>query len=192
VSQASGSPARKPQAAYHARLMVTLSATEDSMPTKHFGPRPHVRSERERLAALHFDRIGVLPLGTTCGAEVSGVELGDVDDATFAELQRAFVEYKVLFFRDQDITTDQHLAFARRFGELEEHPFAPAKQGYDMILELAKDERVKGVENVWHSDVTWRQIPSLGSVLRAVEVPGNGATRSSPTWRPPTRASTTS
>lgn len=144
------------------------------MPARHFGPRHHVRHERQRLAALRFDRIGIHPLGATCGVEVTGVDLGDVDDAAFAEIERAFLEYKVVFFRDQDITTEQHLAFARRFGELEEHPFAPAKQGYDMILELAKDEKVKGVENVWHSDVTWRQIPSLGSVLRAVEVPAIG------------------
>ncbi len=144
------------------------------MPQPHFGPRQHVRAERERLAALGFDRIGIHPIGATCGAEVTGVDLGDLDAATFAEIERAFVEYKVLFFRDQDITTDQHVAFAGRFGELEEHPFIPAKDGYDMIVELAKNDRVKGVENVWHSDVTWRQIPSLGSVLRATEVPDIG------------------
>jgi taurine dioxygenase len=144
------------------------------MPRRHFGPREHVRSERERLAALRFDCIGVTPMSATCGAEISRVDLGDIDDATFAEIERAFLEYKVIFFRDQDITTDQHLAFAGRFGELEEHPFIPAKDGYAMIVDLKKDEHVKGVENVWHSDVSWREVPSLGSVLRAAEVPSIG------------------
>ncbi len=144
------------------------------MPIRHFGPRAWVRAERERLAALRFDRIGVQPQGATIGAELSGVDLGHLDDDTFAEIERAFLEYKVLFFRDQDISTERHLAFAQRFGELEEHPFLSAKPGYEKIVEFAKDEQVIGVENVWHHDVTWRLQPSLGSVLRAVDVPAVG------------------
>jgi len=144
------------------------------MPTRHVGPRPWVRAERERLAALRFDRIGIAPLGATIGAEIGGVDLGHLDDATFAEIERAFHAFKVIFFRDQEITTEQHLAFAGRFGELEEHPFLRPKAGYRKIVEFAKDERVIGVENVWHHDVTWRVQPSLGSVLRAVDVPGVG------------------
>lgn len=144
------------------------------MPIRHYGPRACVRRERERLAALRFERIGVRPLGATLGVEIEGVHLGRLDPETFAEIERAFLAYKVIFFRDQEITTDEHLAFARRFGELEDHPFLPAKDGFDKIVRFAKDDAVKGVENVWHSDVTWRQVPSLGSVLRAVEVPALG------------------
>jgi len=144
------------------------------MPIRHYGPRSWVRAERERLAALRFDRIGVAPLGATVGAEISGVDLGHLDDATFAEVARAFFEFKVIFFRDQDIATEDHLAFARRFGELEEHPFIPAKPGYQQIVQFKKNERVIGVENIWHHDVTWRLRPSLGSVLRAIDVPGIG------------------
>ena len=144
------------------------------MPLRHFGPRPCVRAERERLAALRFERIGVRPVGATLGAEVSGVDLAHLDDASFAEVERAFLEYKVIFFRDQDITTAEHLAFARRFGELEEHPFLPAAEGHREIVRFAKDERVVGVENVWHHDVTWRREPALGAVLRALEVPRVG------------------
>ena len=76
------------------------------MPIRRFGPRSWVRSERERLAALRFDHIGVQSLGATVGAEISGVDLGHLDDATFAEIERAFLEYKVIFFRDQDISTE--------------------------------------------------------------------------------------
>ena len=144
------------------------------MPIRHHGPRDCVRAERQRLATLPFERIGVRPLAATLGAEISGVDLSTLDDETFAEIERAFLEYKVIVFRDQNISSEEHLAFGRRFGELEEHPFLPAKPGYENIVEFAKNEDVIGVENVWHHDVTWRQQPSLGSVLRAREVPSLG------------------
>lgn len=143
--------------------------------TLQFGPRECVRHLREQNQRTPYQRIGLRPLSPTIGAEISGVDLaGVIDDKTFAEIERAHLAYKTIFFRDQDITTEQHLAFARRFGELEEHPFLPAKPGYQMIVRFAKDEAVKGVENIWHSDVSWRERPSLGSVLRAVEVPRVG------------------
>ncbi len=140
----------------------------------HYGPRPFLHEMREELERAPCKRITLRPLSPTIGAEIGGVDLGDLDGETFAEIERAHLDYKVIFFRDQDITTEQHLAFARRFGELEEHPFLPSKEGYTKIIRFAKDEDVKGVENVWHSDVSWREQPSLGSVLRAHEVPSVG------------------
>ena len=80
----------------------------------------------------------------------------------------------MLFFRDQDITTEQHLAFARNFGDLEVHPFAPHKPDYPEVLAITHNEKNKGKENTWHSDVTWRLEPSLGSILRAIELPPVG------------------
>ncbi len=139
-----------------------------------YGPRPFLHDMRQGLERAPYKRITLRPLSPTIGAEIGGVDLGDLDAETFAEIERAHLDYKVIFFRDQDLTTEQHLAFARRFGELEEHPFLPAKEGYEKIIRFAKDEEVKGVENAWHSDVTWREKPSLGSVLRAHEVPSVG------------------
>ena len=80
----------------------------------------------------------------------------------------------MLFFRDQEITTDQHLAFARNFGGLEVHPFAPEKPGYPEVLAITHNRESRGKENFWHSDVTWREKPSLGSILRAIEIPPLG------------------
>ena len=97
-----------------------------------------------------------------------------LSDETLAALRQALLDYKVLFFRDQDITTEQHLAFARRFGQLEVHPFAPHKPGYPEVLAITHDEQSPGYENTWHSDVTWRLEPSLGSVLRCIECPEVG------------------
>jgi taurine dioxygenase len=138
------------------------------------GPRAHVRDEYERLKQLRFDHIEVRTLAPTIGAEIGGVNLADVDDASFAEIHRAWLEYKVVFFRDQSIDARQQVAFASRFGELEGHPFLPAKDEDERIIRFEKSADVAGVENLWHSDVSWREVPSLASILRAVEVPPAG------------------
>lgn len=117
----------------------------------------------------------VRPLAATIGAEVSGIDLGqELSDTTIAAIRQALLEWKVLFFRDQDITTEQHLAFGRRFGQLETHPFAPEKPGYPEVLTITHGADAPGGENLWHSDVTWRQEPSLGSILRNLEGPAIG------------------
>jgi taurine dioxygenase len=114
-------------------------------------------------------------LSPTVGAELAGVDLREeLADEVVSELRTLLVRYKVLFFRDQDITTEQHLAFARRFGSLEVHPFAPQKSGYPEVLAITHDFDSPGRENAWHSDVTWRLEPSLGSVLRNTSCPEIG------------------
>ncbi len=139
------------------------------------GPRKFLDGRRQELAGLRFERIGVTPVSPTLGAEIEGVDLArPLDDATFAEIERAFLAFKVVFFRNQAVSVEQHLELARRFGELEEHPFLPSREGEGEVIRFAKDETTFGVENIWHSDVSWREIPSLGSVLRAVEVPAVG------------------
>jgi taurine dioxygenase len=80
----------------------------------------------------------------------------------------------VIFFRDQPLTAAQHIAFARHFGDLEIHPATPKGQENPEILRIAHGPDSRGQENNWHSDVTWREKPSLGSILRAVTVPQVG------------------
>ncbi|WP_173401477.1 TauD/TfdA dioxygenase family protein [Ilumatobacter coccineus] len=121
------------------------------------------------------DRIEVVPQSRTIGAELHGIDLSrPLSDAAIALVRRALLDWKVLFFRDQDITTEQHLEFARRFGPLEIHPFAPEKPGFPEVLAITHDEESPGHENLWHSDVTWRLEPSLGSVLRMIDGPELG------------------
>jgi taurine dioxygenase len=139
------------------------------------GKRPFLRDARERLAALRFDHIEAIPQSPTIGAEIRGVSLRDhLPDPVLAEVRRALVEFKVLIFRDQDIDVHAQSRFAARFGELEQHPFLPSNTEQPHVIRFAKDEQVVGYENIWHSDVSWRQLPSLGSVLRAIEVPAIG------------------
>jgi taurine dioxygenase len=119
--------------------------------------------------------ITVASLTPTIGAVIGNIDLSrPLDSATQDALRAALLKWKVLFFRDQDITTEQHLDFAGRFGALEVHPFAPHKEGYPQVLAITHGPGNKGKENTWHSDVTWRAEPSLGSVLRALEVPPVG------------------
>ncbi len=140
-----------------------------------FGHRPFIDEARARLDALRFEHFDATRVGACLGAEIRGLDLSeDLDDAVVAEVHRALVEFKAIFFRDQKISSDAHLAFAARFGELEKHPFLPPDATHDQIISFEKDESTVGYENIWHSDVSWREIPSLGSVLRAREIPKVG------------------
>lgn len=115
------------------------------------------------------------PLTPTIGAEIEGIDLSvEQSDAAIAEIRQALLTYKVVFFRDQDITREQHMAFTKRFGALEIHPATPKGQEHPEVLRIAHGPGSRGAENFWHSDVTWRAEPSLGSILRAIEVPEVG------------------
>ncbi|MBS0317260.1 MAG: TauD/TfdA family dioxygenase [Proteobacteria bacterium] len=129
-------------------------------------------------ASVRHDSIKVEPLTCSLGAELSGVDLGDAsrDDALFAEIHALLLKYKVLFLRDQHFSRAEHVAFARRFGPLEDHPVAgsdPENPGLVRIYKGA-DTRHLQYENAWHCDATWRECPQMGAVLRCVECPPVG------------------
>jgi len=137
------------------------------------GPRT-LRRVPEAWDPSPYRRIGVEPLTPTIGAVVTGVDLAErLDAQTFAEIRRCLLEWKVIFFRDQELESEQQLAFARMWGDLEEHPFIPAGDT-DEVARFEKNDRVGGYENVWHTDVTWRERPAMAAILRAVEVPAVG------------------
>lgn len=139
------------------------------------GPTTHLAEEAERLSTLTWEHFDVRRLGATIGAELHGPDLTtDLPDELIADIARALAEYKVVFFRDQPLTPAQHVAFARRFGDLEVHPFIPSNTGQPELVRLAKSADVAGYENAWHHDVTWREVPSMGAILHAVEVPELG------------------
>lgn len=117
-------------------------------------------------------------LTTHIGAEVSGISLKDAahDDGLFAAVRAALVEHKVLFLRDQDIARADHVAFARRFGELEDHPVVGSDPENPGLVQIYKDENSPPdyYENSWHCDATWRDQPPMGAVLRCVACPPVG------------------
>ena len=119
--------------------------------------------------------IDIRPLTPAIGAEIYGIDLGAPDIADHVPaIHAALLAHKVIFFRDQHISATQHIEFARHFGALEVHPATPKDQEHQEILRIAHGPDSRGSENNWHSDVTWREKPSLGSILRAIEVPQVG------------------
>jgi taurine dioxygenase len=129
--------------------------------------------------------IDVRPLSGHTGAEVHGVDLRQhLDAAVVAEVRAALLQWKVVFFRDQDLTPAQHIAFGRQFGEVTPaHPtLPPAFPEYPEILLLDNERyaRAEGtgegpnIESRWHTDVTFVPNPPMASILRGVVVPPYG------------------
>jgi taurine dioxygenase len=122
-----------------------------------------------------YQTIGVEPMTPTIGAEISGVRMsGDLSDLQVAEIRAALLEWKVIFFRDQDVSIEEHIAFGSLFGELEYHPFTQNLEEHPEVVVIHHGPKSKSGQNGWHSDVTWRLEPSLGSILRARIVPPVG------------------
>ncbi len=126
-------------------------------------------------AALDTGALTIKPLTPAIGAEILDIDLASDRIAdSIPQIRAALLKYGVVFFRDQDLTQQQHIAFARHFGELEVHPATPVDQENPEVLRIAHGPKSRGQENYWHSDVTWRPEPSLGSILLAREVPECG------------------
>lgn len=135
--------------------------------------------------------ITVKQLGPSFGAEIGGVDLSKpLDDATFAEVEAAFAAWSVVVFRNQAISPDDQLAFARRFGELEINAFEKhALEGHAGILKISnivEDGRPLGYADAgsfWHSDMSYTQTPPRLTMLYALEVPldADGAAKGN-TW----------
>ncbi len=117
-------------------------------------------------------------LSPSIGAELHDIDLKkDLSQEEKDHIYNALLTYKVIFFRDQNITTEEHLRFGKYFGELEVHPFAPLganMEDHPEVLRITHNKENKPRENAWHSDVTWRLEPSLGSILRMIETPPVG------------------
>jgi taurine dioxygenase len=122
--------------------------------------------------------IKVEQLTCAIGAELSNVNLGVAsrDPGLVAEIRALLLKHRVLFFRDQDITRAEHIAFARHFGELEDHPVAGSDPDNPGLVRIYKspDSPNDRYENAWHTDATWREKPPFGCVLRCVECPPVG------------------
>jgi len=129
-------------------------------------------------ASVRKTSIKVEPLTCSLGAELSGVDLGDAsrDDALFDEIHALLLRYKVLFLRDQHFSRAEHVAFARRFGPLEDHPVVGSDPDNPGLVRIYKGADTKHLqyENAWHCDATWRECPQMGAVLRCVECPPVG------------------
>ena len=129
-------------------------------------------------STISSSSLRVEPLTCAIGAELIGVQLGDAsrDDGLFAEIRALLLRHRVLFLRDQTLSRAEHVAFARRFGELEDHPVAGSDPEHPGLVRIYKSPEapIDRYENSWHTDATWREKPPLGCVLRCVECPPVG------------------
>ena len=144
------------------------------------GGRSDGRFDPRRWAAESYvqDGVTVRPPSCAIGAELEGVDLAEAarDDALFGTVRELLLRHKVLFLRRQAITRAQHVAFARRFGELEDHPVAGSDPNHPGLVRIYKSPEAPNdrYENSWHTDATWREKPPFGCVLRCVECPPVG------------------
>ncbi|AQA15967.1 taurine dioxygenase [Streptomyces malaysiensis subsp. malaysiensis] len=122
-----------------------------------------------------YERFEVAPLGRVIGAEIRGLDLSrPLEPALREELNRALLEWKVIFFRGQHLTPEQQRGFARHWGELETNPLLAAGSSEDVVRFDKGSGATPTFENIWHTDVTFRARPALGAVLQLREVPPVG------------------
>ena len=130
------------------------------------------------VRATSLGSIKASKLTCAIGAELRNVDLGVAsrEPELVAEIKKLLLEHKVLFFRGQDIARSEHVAFARRFGDLEDHPVAGSDPEHPGLVRIYKspDTPNERYENAWHTDATWREKPPMGCVLRCVECPTYG------------------
>jgi taurine dioxygenase len=119
--------------------------------------------------------LDIRPIAGALGAEIHGVQLADLDDATVASIRQAWLEHQVVFFRAQHLDADQLLAFARRIGTLARYPFVPGIDGYPDIIAVTKlPEERHNFGGIWHSDTAYLPEPPMATMLLAREVPPVG------------------
>jgi taurine dioxygenase len=127
---------------------------------------------------MAYETIRVDPVTPRIGAEIDGIDLSQpLGNQTFKEVHDALMEHQVIFFRDQDMTVEQHKAFSCLFGELHIHPvFGEGDAGHPELLIFHADENTKNPAGTfgWHSDVSADVEPPMGSILRLTEVPSTG------------------
>ncbi len=127
--------------------------------------------------AVRQSEIEIRPYAPGLGAEIRGITLADgVTPEQFAEIRQTFLDYQVLFFKDQtEILPQRHIEFGRMFGELHTHPAAPTMGGYPEIFEIHahRDSKIANGE-FWHSDVSCDEEPPLGTMLQLHILPSSG------------------
>ena len=121
--------------------------------------------------ATDYSTIRVTPTTGGIGAEIPDVDLRELTDELICDLKQAWLDYKVLFFRNQQLTKKQHISYGQALGELEIHPFTPNDDTHPELIVLHSTPDRFFAAQTWHSDVTFRKCPPLGSILYGRIIP---------------------
>ncbi len=109
------------------------------------------------------------------GAEVEDVDITQISSGELEELKSAFAEHSILFIRDQNLTEAQHIEFAERWGQINVNRFFTPVSDFPQIAEVRKEpDQEYNIGGGWHTDHSYDQIPALGSMLYARELPTSG------------------
>ena len=121
-------------------------------------------------------KISVKPQSAALGAMSDGVDLAQgLSDSTLEELKSAFGRYSVIFFRNQDLTPQQHIDLAERWGHININRFFKPLEGYSKIAQVIKEvDQKENIGGAWHTDHSYDEIPAMGSMLYARKVPEVG------------------
>jgi taurine dioxygenase len=137
-----------------------------------------VLKEIAPIESGEFDRFDVAPVTGTFGATINGLQIADAieDDGLFDELYRAWISYQVLFFRNQELSPEQHLKLGEKFGEIQKQGYAPGLEGHEGVWVQEYPNLYDGVvaDINWHADSSFRNAPTRGSLLYALDVPVSG------------------
>ncbi len=110
-----------------------------------------------------------------CGAVVNDLQLSGMSDRELSKLRGAFTEHGLLFFRDQQLAPEAHLSFAKRFGDIVLNKFFKPVEGQPQIAEVRKEKTQEmNIGGGWHTDHSYDEVPAMGSILVARELPASG------------------
>ncbi|MBA3880262.1 MAG: taurine dioxygenase [Sphingobium sp.] len=117
----------------------------------------------------------IRPLAAHCGAEITGIDVRHIGDDELVALRQTLAEAGVIMLRDQQLTPEDHIAFARRWGDIDVNNYFPANGGYPEIAEVRKAEtQFVNIGGGWHTDHSYDAVPAMGSILVARELPPTG------------------
>ena len=128
-----------------------------------------------QFADMDYGPFQARPLNGSLGAEISGVDLSNPDEVLIEAIAKALLNHLVLFFENQKLSPQQLVNLGRRFGELHINPFAPGLDEYPEVMEVRSEENdVLRFAEKWHTDMSWENCPTMGSILHAINLPPFG------------------
>ena len=123
----------------------------------------------------NYRKITVEPMAGAVGAEITGVDLNDLDDVAVSEIRRSLLEHNVVFFRDQNFTPPNQMEFGKRFGSLNRHSYVKGLDDYPDVFRIVKEPTdAHHFGNSWHTDLAYEKEPAMATILYGIDVPETG------------------